>query len=220
MRSHLARKSCAVTQILSLRVTRPQAAGPSGRKPQRRAGRPVPREPVRPSPSPPWRSGASGRSALPRQRCRGPRPRVSACATAATRPRRRAELLHALGEPAQVDRAGAGVEVEEALRELRHLGEAAGDGDMLDRVGADIFQHAADESRPCRSEAVSSRPWSCATALSETAPVAPATWSRPAARGHIDAAVDRVDPGRAGIGDDDPGRAEDGEAADDAERGR
>ena len=35
--------------------------------------------------------------------------------------------------------------------------------------------------------------------------------------GDVDAAVDRVDPGRAGIGHDDPGRAEDRQAADDAE---
>ena len=49
------------------------------------------------------------------------------------------------GERRQIDRAALRMQVEQALRELGHLGDAARDGDPRHRMGAHIFQHAADE---------------------------------------------------------------------------
>ena len=51
----------------------------------------------------------------------------------------------ALGQPDEIDRAGARMQVEQALAELGHLGEAAGDGDPRHRMAAQVFQHAAGE---------------------------------------------------------------------------
>ena len=65
--------------------------------------------------------------------------------------------------------------------------------------------------------AVSGRPWSFCTAASEVEPVAPAMWVEAGGARDVDAAMDRMDPGRAGIGHDDAGGAEDRQSADDAE---
>ena len=65
--------------------------------------------------------------------------------------------------------------------------------------------------------AISGRPCSFCTAASEVEPVAPAICVEARGAGDVDAAMDRVDPGRAGIGHDDAGGAEDRQSADDAE---
>ena len=70
---------------------------------------------------------------------------------------------------------------------------------------------------PMSISAVSGRSWSFCTAASEAEPVAPAICARPAARATSMPLMDRMDPGRAGIGHDDAGGAEDRQSADDAE---
>ena len=65
--------------------------------------------------------------------------------------------------------------------------------------------------------AVSGRAWSFCTAASELRAGRAGDVGEAGGAGDIDAAVDRVDPGRAGIRHDDAGGAEDREAADDAE---
>jgi hypothetical protein len=54
--------------------------------------------------------------------------------------------LDAHGEIVQVDLAAARMQIEAALRELRHLGYSARDGDERDRMLAQLFDHAADET--------------------------------------------------------------------------
>ena len=49
------------------------------------------------------------------------------------------------GQRRQIDGAALGMQVEHALRELRHLGDAAGDGHPRHRMAAQVFEHAADE---------------------------------------------------------------------------
>src|SRR6185437_12315988 len=56
-----------------------------------------------------------------------------------------AELGEGGGERGGVDLARRGMEIEMALRELRQLGEAAGQRDALDRMAAQIFERGAGE---------------------------------------------------------------------------
>ncbi len=58
---------------------------------------------------------------------------------------RAAGLLGKLGEHGKIDRAAPRMKIEQALGELGHLADAAGDGDAGHGVGAHIFEHAADE---------------------------------------------------------------------------
>ncbi len=108
------------------------------------------------------------------------------------------------------------MKIEQSLSELRHLGKAARDSDARDRVSSRIFQHAADEvahvdergfgkTVQLLNRRLGSRPGGAGDVLE-------------AARAcHVDAAVDRVDPGRTGIGYDDPGRPQDRKSANNAE---
>ena len=48
-------------------------------------------------------------------------------------------------ERREIDRAAFGMQIEQALRELRHLGDAARNGDPRQRMSAQIFQHGTDE---------------------------------------------------------------------------
>ena len=48
-------------------------------------------------------------------------------------------------EHGEIDRAALGMQIEQALRELGHLADAAGDGHPRHRMLAQIFEHAADE---------------------------------------------------------------------------
>ena len=91
-------------------------------------------------------------------------------------------LLGKLGEHPEIDRAAPRMQVEQALRELGHLAEAAGDGDARHRVRAQIFQHAADEIAHVDQRRSREGRGAVCTAASEVEPVAPATCVRPAAR--------------------------------------
>ena len=108
------------------------------------------------------------------------------------------------------------MQVQMAGRELGELGEAAGERDPRDRVAAQIFEHAADEIAHVDQRELGQAVERLDRALRGRAggggDVAEAGGAR-----DVDAAVDGMHPGRAGIGDHDPGRAEDREAADDAE---
>ena len=72
------------------------------------------------------------------------------------------------------------------------------------------------QNRPSRSARDPAGRSSARIAASEVSPVARADVVASTGARDIDAAVDRVDPGRARIGDDDSGRAEDRQAAEDA----
>ena len=91
-------------------------------------------------------------------------------------------LEHALGEPIEIDRAAPRMQIEQALSELRHLGEAARDRHPGDRMAAQIFEHAADEIAHVDERHLAKASAELRTAASEVEPVAPATWSRPQAR--------------------------------------
>ena len=82
---------------------------------------------------------------------------------------------------------------------------------------AQIFQHAADEIAHVDQRRSRAGRGASAPRLPRSTPVAPATWVEAGGARHVDAAMDRVDPGRAGIGHDDAGGAEDRQSADDAE---
>ena len=135
--------------------------------------------------------------------------RASASAPAAARaPARRSH--------AEIDLPRARMQVEQALRELRHLGEAAGDGDPRHGMAAQIFQHAADEIAHVDQRDLGQAVQPLHRRLGGVPGRAGDMVEAGGAR-DIDAAMDRVDPGRAGIGHDDAGRAEDRQPADDAE---
>ena len=70
---------------------------------------------------------------------------------------------------------------------------------------------------PMSISAISGRPCSFCTAASEVVAGGAGDMREARRAGDVDAAMDRMDPGRAGIGHDDAGGAEDRQAADDAE---
>ena len=106
--------------------------------------------------------------------------------------------------------------VEQPLRQLGHLGDAAGDRDARHGMVADVFQHAADEIAHVDQlhlvQAVQLLHGQLGSVAGGAGDMGEAHGA-----GDVDAAMDGVNPGRAGIGDDDAGRAEDRDAADDAE---
>ena len=108
------------------------------------------------------------------------------------------------------------MEIEQSLRELRHLAYATGDGDARDRMSPQIFQHAADEIAHVDQRDLLQVMQLLHRRFGSSAGRA-GDMGEACGAGDIDAAMDRVDPGRAGIGNDDPCRAEDREPADDAE---
>ncbi len=121
-----------------------------------------------------------------------------------------------LGQPVEIDFASAGVQVQQALPQLGHLRHAAGDGDERDWVAAKIFQHAADEiahvDQRLLGQFVQPRDRCLGGRTGRAGDVLQARGA-----GDVDAAMDRMDPGGAGIGHDDAGGAQDGQAAGDAE---
>ena len=121
-----------------------------------------------------------------------------------------------LRQPVAVDLAALRMQVEHALAKLGHLAHAAGDADARHRISPQIFQHAADEIAH-----VDQRDFVQAVQLLHRLFAGIACRARDMLQAHrardVDAAVDRMDPRRAGIRHDDAGRAEDGDAADDAE---
>jgi hypothetical protein len=58
---------------------------------------------------------------------------------------RGSESCGELGELGEVELTAGGVKIEAALGKLGDLGEASGDGDARHGMGADVFEHAADE---------------------------------------------------------------------------
>ena len=111
--------------------------------------------------------------------------------------------------------AAFGVQIEPSLRELSHFCHAASDGDAGDRVGFEVFQHAADEvahfEQSCLGKAVQG-----ADGLLGIIAGAAGHMGEACSACHVDAAMDGMDPGGAGIGDDNSGGAKDGEPAHDA----
>ena len=89
-----------------------------------------------------------------------------------------------------------------------------------DRMARADISACRRRNRPCRSAPPRGSPCSACTAASDVAPVAPGDVVEAHGARHVDAAMDGVDPGRAGIGHDDAGRAEDRQPADDARAGR
>ena len=108
------------------------------------------------------------------------------------------------------------MQVEQALGELGHLGDAAGDGDARHGMRAQIFEHAADEIAHVDQRDLGQAVELLHRGLRGRAGRAGDMGEARGAR-DVDAAMDRMDPGRAGIGHDDAGGAEDRQAADDAE---
>jgi len=99
------------------------------------------------------------------------------------------------------------VKIEQALSELGHLREPSSDGDARDRVTFGVFQHAADEVAHVDERGLGKTVQLLHGRLGRRS--GRACDVRDAARArHVDTAVDRVNPGRAGIGNDDPGRAQ------------
>ena len=123
-----------------------------------------------------------------------------------------AEFGRERGQRQGVHAAAFGMQVEPSLRELGHLGEAAGEGQPLHRMAPQVFQHAADEVAHVDEGEVRQRVMRLDRS-SEVRPVAAATWVRPVARATSMPRWMRVDPGGAGIRDDDARGAEDREPA-------
>ena len=127
-----------------------------------------------------------------------------------------AALPRHVGERGQIDAAARGVKIEQTLRELGHLGDTAGDGDARNGMVAKIFQHAADEIAHVDQRAVGKTIQRLHRGLGGS-PRGAGDMANPGGAGHVDALMDRGDPGRAGIGHDDAGGAEDRQAAENAE---
>jgi len=129
--------------------------------------------------------------------------------------RRRACILRERRKCDQVDRTALRMQIEKTLGELRHLRDATGDRESRQRMLAQIFERPADEIAH-----VDQRDFGQAVKLLHRG------FGSRSGRGghvgdsacacHVDPLVDGMNPGRAGIRDDDSGRAEDGKAADDA----
>ena len=125
-------------------------------------------------------------------------------------------LSASLREHAEIDRAAPRMQVEQALGELGHLADAAGDGDARHGVRAQIFEHAADEIAHVDQRGFGKVVQLLHGGLGSRAGRS-GDMRKARGAGDVDAAMDRMDPGRAGIGHDDAGGAEDRQSADDAE---
>ena len=101
-----------------------------------------------------------------------------------------------------IDPASRRMQIEMAGGELGELGEAAGDGQPRDRMTAQIFQCAADEiahvDQGVLGQTVKALHGALRGRAGRRGDVVEAGGAR-----DIDPAVDRVDPGGAGIGNDD-----------------
>ena len=121
-----------------------------------------------------------------------------------------------LGDLFQIDGATLGMQIEKTLRQLGHLGDAAGDGEARHRVAAQIFEHAPDEVAhvdQCHVGQIIERAHGgVGVGAGGGGDVRKSGGAR-----HVDALMDRGDPGRARIRHHDAGGAEDRQAADDAE---
>ena len=129
---------------------------------------------------------------------------------------RRAARPRQLGNRAVIRLAPLRVQVQPALCQFRHLGHATGHGDSADRMRAQVFQHPAHEIAHLQQchlrQPVQRLHRGLAGAAGSPGDMLDAHRPR-----HIDAAVDAVDPGGAGIRHDNACRAEDRQATDNAE---
>ena len=99
---------------------------------------------------------------------------------------------------AMIHRAALGVQIQPALGELGHLGDAAGHGDARDRMAAQVFQHAADEIAHVDQRDLG-QPMQRLHRLFGGAAGGAGDMGKAGGARHIDAAMDAVDPGGAGI---------------------
>ena len=121
-------------------------------------------------------------------------------------------------EPGKIELTTARMEVEKALAEFGHLGETAGDRHFGDLVFAQIFQHAAYKIAHFDQRNVRQPVQRLYRRFRSRAGRA-GDMGKPGRAGDIYPAMNRVDPCGAGIGHDNPRRAQNREAADDAEPG-
>ena len=103
-----------------------------------------------------------------------------------------------------------------ALRQLRQLAEAAGKREARHGMAAQVFERAADEIAHVDERRLRQPEEALDGGLRGRAGRRREVIEAGGAR-HVDAALDGMNPGGAGIGNDDAGGAEDGETADDAE---
>lgn len=129
---------------------------------------------------------------------------------------RAARLCQQAGQKGRVHPRTGGVQVERAGRQLDQLGEAAGQGQALHRVAAQVFQQAAgkvphvDMRRVGQAEQPSRRRLRGVAGAGHH-------MAQPQRPRHVDAAMDGLHPRRAGIGHHHPGGAQHRQAADDAQ---
>ena len=129
---------------------------------------------------------------------------------------RTASLFDDPRQLAEIRQPAFGMKVEPALGELSHLGHAARNRHLFDGVLAQVFEHAADEiphiDHGDLRQIVKYTGRVFGSGAGGTDDMGKACCPR-----DVDAAVNGMDPGRAREGDDDPGCAENGDSAQDAE---
>src|SRR6516162_8955025 len=108
------------------------------------------------------------------------------------------------------------MEVEVAGAELCQLAEPPSDREPLDRMPAQIFQHAADEVAHVDQRVVGKIVETLYSALRSRAGSRRDVGEAGGA-GNIYPAMDGMDPGGAGIRNDNTGRTEDGQSPDDSQ---
>ena len=118
-------------------------------------------------------------------------------------------------KPLIINAPALGVEVEQSLPELRHLGETACNRDPWDRMMLQIFQHPADEiahfDQGCFREPVKALHGNLGCIPRRAGDVL-----KSGGAGDVYPTMDRVNPGGAGEWNDDPGGSQDRKAADNA----
>jgi hypothetical protein len=126
------------------------------------------------------------------------------------------KIAHPRRQPVEVHLAAPRMQVHRPLRHLRELAEAAGHRHPVDRMGAKIFQHAADEVAhvdQCRIvQAVKPLDGGFRGRAGGPGHVA-----QPGGARHVDALMNGGNPRRARKRMHDPGGAEDRQTAEDAE---
>ena len=108
------------------------------------------------------------------------------------------------------------MQIARALGELGDFGEATGNRNFWHRVAAQIFQHAASKIAHV-DQSVVGQAKQCLDRGFRGLARRRADVAHSFSAGNVDAAVDRVDPGGAGIGFDYPGGAQNRNAADNAQ---
>ena len=121
-----------------------------------------------------------------------------------------------LRKPSKVNLAAPGVQIEVPLREFGEFAEAAADCEFREGMFPEVLEQAADEIAHVEHRSIRE---SVAGLYGFFTGGTGASGHMREARGagDVDAALDRVNPRRAGVRDDDSGGAEDGESAHDAE---